>query len=757
MNERFLLNSHDPGRRDEMALRDELGLRDGATQVLVEGGHLRHMSRWLGFAISIALVTAACDGTATAIPDSDAGMERLRRLNPLLPSSDPATAFPLSEAEVALLMDVESCTPCHEGVVRSWKQSAHAYASFDNPWYRAGVDAFRQAQGNAASTFCGGCHDPILMAADAMREPVQPNDPRASAGIPCLVCHSTSRTSPEGNGLYGLEVDDPLIPDPNDDAAVAAHVERLNPDSLRSSALCGSCHRSSLGETMGNPHHLPGIDDIGQWRRSVFAQSHAARLDLPIDNAPPIEPATCQSCHMQPIRAEEDFAAEAGHVASHQVPGAHTALAAQVGGLATSRARLQRSASIDIAAITTNAGHALPAETSELQDRVTIDVVIRNLETGHRFPGGTRDLQDTWLEVVIRDRRGRLASAGIDHHRQPDPTAFRLRSVPVDEAGQPDETHLVHRFRSFAFDRTIAPRDAQVVRYEATLPRTPVGRVTLTARLLHRRHPLPMSDLACGAVRSPRGEAFSRAVETAGRVAIDACQPEPITVVAETTLALGQSADGRSADRPLWPRLYDYALGWSHQTQDRLDEATPILNRALTEARTSAEQAMTMDVAAMIAARQGRVNEALQLTNRIQALVGDHASIHHRRGQANAQVWRWANAANDFRMSVALAPEDSGVWREYAAALGSSNRFLRSLKAARHGLRFAPRDEGLLRSQALALRELNGPQSSAAYEAFLLHRRVDEQPEMLHRCQAEVENCNRDRQPVPVVQLRTVR
>src|SRR5262249_14347614 len=45
--------------------------------------------------------------------------------------------------DVAELNDVKACSGCHTEAVRQWYSSAHAHASFDNPWYRASVESLR--------------------------------------------------------------------------------------------------------------------------------------------------------------------------------------------------------------------------------------------------------------------------------------------------------------------------------------------------------------------------------------------------------------------------------------------------------------------------------------------------------------------------------------------------------------------------------------------------------------------------------------
>jgi len=679
------------------------------------------------------------------------------------------------------LDDPDACGACHQDVLRHWRQSAHARASFDNPWYRASVDAFRDARGNEASRFCAGCHDPVLLLDGSIDDEVRPEDARAHMGVTCLVCHSTVQSRSDGNGSWVLARDEVLFPDPNDDEEIALHRERLTRGPLRTPALCGSCHRSFLGEEMGNPHHLPGIDDIGSWRRSVFADSHATRLDEERD------PETCQSCHMAPRHADDDFAAdENDEVASHQVAGAHTAMAAQLGeeALANVQRRLEGAARIDVAAARVDGEWHYPAESAPLRPgAMQLDVVVRNLETGHYFPGGTRDLQDTWIELEVRDAEGSLlAEAGTAHEEREDPTAFRLRSVLLDEEGAPDFAHLVHRFRAAAYDHTLDARDAQVVRYGLTLPEDIAGPLEVRARLRHRRHGHVMQRFACEASRSARGRAFQRASRRLGRTPLDACEPQPITEIADARVQIGAgdqgsgdqgsgdqgsddqgsgdqgSGDQDSGDQSsTFTRHYDHALGLSRTVQERLDEARPVLALAREVAMTDLQRAQAHAVLARVAARQGRLEEALSEVEHAIGFVGPHPALARIRGDAYAQVWQWESAAAAYEDAAEATPNDAAVWRSLARALGSAGDDEGALDAAVRGIPFSPRDADLLRSQSLAITALERDREAEARAAFLTHRDVDEQPRLLRRCQQRDPDCARDRLPVPTLEMRPTR
>lgn len=625
-----------------------------------------------------------------------------------------------------LLSDTVTCASCHEDVARSWAQSAHGRSSFDNPWYRVAIDSFRAERGNEASRFCAGCHDPVLLVSGAIDEEVQGDDPRAHAGVPCLVCHSTTETRSDGNGSFTLDLSDVPIPNPEDAAEVAAHVARVTPSPLRTEALCGTCHRSFLGSEIASPHHMGGIDDIGAWRQSAFSGAQAERYD-------DVEANGCTGCHMTLIDAPNDLAATEGQVHSHRVASSHTALPGS-----EDAHLLAGAASIDVAATRVGQRWVYDLRQVGRGNEYTFDVVVRNEAVGHRFPGGTRDLQDTWVEVSVFDEEGTLlGQAGMSHATEPDPSAYRFRSVVMDEEGRPELDHLVHRFVAAAYDRTIAPRDAALIRYTLRTRERPAR---IQARILHRKHSAGLRALACEATRTPRGRAFDAMTRELGREPIDACAPEPITLVAEVERCLGRGCDG-TVSAMTFERLRNLALARSHSLQERLDEVRPVIAAARALGEEGPHDAELNVILARVAGRQGRIDEALQL------LEGDESVAAARaRGHAYAQVWRWAEAAEAYEDVARRSPRDPSALTDLAQALGSLES-PNAAAAARAGLRFGPRSEALLRTQSLASND------DAVRDAYLAHRRPDDAPALLRRCEELDEECARDRQPIATIAL----
>lgn len=668
----------------------------------------------------------------------------------------------------ARLADVAACERCHAEITAEWRSSAHGFASFTNPVYRVAVDRFRAAAGPEKSRHCGGCHDVALLAdglmdapvtreGDAPMPPAPASDPRALAGISCMVCHGIEDVRPDGNGSYTLAAREVTMPVSGDAESVRRHKQSVALAPLRTAALCGSCHRSFLGEGTGNPHFLAGADELTPWARSPFAGSLLARIDEELPEK------DCRGCHMpKEDAARPDAAAKGGKVVSHRMPGGNTWMAAMRGDaaqLAREEKQLRGAATIDVAAVLhpQRGARSLPAETAEIVagEPLVLDVVVKNQRAGHRFPGGVLDALDTWIEVTVDDARGRrVAEAGTQHESTgADPTAHVLRAVLVDDEGAPRYAREVDRFRAVAANHTVPARDAAVVQLAFDAPTSLDGALplTVTARLRHRSRSLDLQRAACADSRTSWGRAFAAAD---GKQ--DACAPQPITEIARAVVPLGGAAP--LAEPPLWRRLFEHGLGLGHAVQERIDEARPSLEKALALVEaggTPREQAMVVWALGWLEAHEGRTEDALRLADRAAALLPGHPAPDALRGEALSLVWRWAEAVPPLTRAAAAAPRDDAAWMRLAVALGSrGGEDQAALTAALVGLRLQPRDADLLRVEALARRALRDPEAAKVEAAYDTYRPADAIPQVKARCSMNVPGCALERTPVHAHRMR---
>lgn len=677
----------------------------------------------------------------------------------------PRSMMAMSPAETAVtgpirgrgLGDRSDCEGCHADVAESFRGSAHAFGSFNNPVYRAAVDRFRADAGNTTSRFCGGCHDMALLVDGAMDKTIEPKDPRAHAAISCRVCHGIEEAHIDGNGSYTLRSAPIVMPVAGDPSSNAAHAASVALKPLRTSAFCASCHRAFLNEGTGNAHHLIGQDDVSPWQQSPFAESRVHLLD---EN---VEAKDCRGCHMpREDVTRGDPGAKNGKIASHAFLGAHTWLAAMRGDnqtLARTRAMLEGAVSMDVAAVVGADGKRyLPADGAAVNagERVVIDIALRNERVGHRFPGGTMDAADAWVEIEVHDAEGVLiAEAGLEQEATgDDPTAHRLRALQVGDDGKPRLERQTEQFRAPVFNHTIPPRGAQVVEYGLPIPEDVRFPLHIVTRLQHRTRSLPVQRASCEAYKTPRGKAFR-----AMGADLDPCTKQPITTVAKAEAWIGKGSEDKHAElaaMPRWRRLYNHGLGMISALQERRDEALPSLSAALSAAPDDNAKSVVIGALAMLAGRQGRVDEAMQWLDQAEKLNPGHPAIAYLRGEALSQVWRFEKAEIPLAEAVDKAPKDDAAWVMLAIARGSAADPKGALAAAKSGLVFQPRDHDLLRIQALSLGALQAEpeEVEAAWAAWQKVRPADQIPRVKAKCSKDVAGCALERTPVHVHAMR---
>jgi tetratricopeptide (TPR) repeat protein len=725
-----------------------------------------------GVGIACALVLAACGSQGGAAPQGSpvplraaATAARLPRalgeFAPSLVAIDRNVARdPDDVSDGTMLSDVDSCATCHPDAAAQWSTSAHSFASFGNPIYRVNVELLRTALGKPASQHCGGCHDMPLMVDGLMTAAadVPAADLRAHSGVTCRLCHGIQGTTKDGNGSYVWSRAPIEAPITGDAASIARHKTQTQVARL-GTELCVGCHRGFVSADMAMPVHLSGLDEPGAWRSSAWTGNGTGRVDK-------VDRKTCIDCHMEREPASSNEAgAKAGTIASHRFLGGHTWMAAMRGDtehLRRLKAKLEGVASIDVAGARIRqpgdgeARWVLPADApSDIRPgtRLDLDVVIRNLLVGHRFPGGVLDIQDTWVEVEVRAARGRrIAASGVRHDRDPDDQdSHVLRTLVVDERGEVLEEHEMASFRTQIATQTLAPREAQVIRYALDVPATLAAAdlpLTVTARLRHRSRTLRMQRAVCEAAKTAAGRAFIAGARGAREVVLDPCKPQPITLIAETRVEVGRG--GKPIARPTWERMYEHGMALVGTVSERLDEARAVLDAALAAAPAGDPRARAMILVqlAQVASRQGRVDDALALIAQARPLLPSPGPPVFDAVAADAlsRVWRWQDAVAPARALAERASANAGAWIVLARALGSAGDDAGALDAATRGLELAPRDPDLLRSQATALAGLGRGEAAAALGAYDRFRSPDSAAELRIHCAADSPRCARERE-----------
>lgn len=364
-------------------------------------------------------------------------------------------------------LESETCGRCHADITEQWSESAHRFASFNNPWYRRSIEYMQSVVGVTPSKWCAGCHDHAVLFSGLMDRPLAEivDTEAASAGLACVSCHAVTRVrNTAGNAGFVIE-----YPEMHDLAASgepllrALHdlVLHLDPEPHRqaflkplhtgdSSAFCSTCHKVHLDEPVNDYRWLRGFNSYDNWQASGVSGEGARSFYYPA------EPRTCADCHM-PAVAGEDPAAPDGLIRSHRFAAANTALPTHF-GLDTQLQAVRDflaagQVTVDLFALTRDdespeAGEAAPAAADPLAlastfavgeeaaaapsryapagspgtltapldeageilrpgETVRVDVVVRTRNLGHFFPSGTVDAHDVWLEFRADDRDGR--------------------------------------------------------------------------------------------------------------------------------------------------------------------------------------------------------------------------------------------------------------------------------------------------------------------------------------------------------------
>lgn len=590
------------------------------------------------------------------------------------------------------------CAGCHAEIAVQWAGSAHRFASFNNPYYSAAVDAFRRDRAPAAARFCGGCHDPLLVEDGAIgRDPLQRDTPRAQAGVVCLVCHSIHAVpAPASNGGYALRATP--VPGPAD---AAAHAARLRPALLSQGRLCSVCHKVGLDPEITGVEWHRGQDDYDAWQQSLAAGTGVAAIYREA------RPRTCQDCHM-PL----EETASGRKVRSHRFLGANTALPMLRQDEKMRRRTeefLRGAVALDLL-VMTREGPSLQQEVQIGAAPVLVDVVLRNRRVGHRFPGGTMDSNEAYL--VVEARSGGRTLRNADHV---------LRAQPVDADGAPLLRRDVQHLRGVVYDTSLGPADPQVVRYVLDPREFPAGApIEVSAVLRYRKFSPAYAAFACAEL--PPGPARDR------------CLAPPVVEIAAArrTLRRGPARPGLSAgDFPPWQRYLDHGLGLADGLAEQVGAALPSLRKAAQFAPDRIEPQLGL---ARVSLALSRTAEVLAAGARADAIQRDHPAALWLRALALYRSYRFTEARPYLERAARRLPEDRnvlGLLSRLRGLLGPGEA-AGALALADRLLLIDPESEEGHYQRMFALRDLRRPQEAEAAERkYLYYRRPVERDQEL--------------------------
>jgi hypothetical protein len=603
----------------------------------------------------------------------------------------------------------ETCARCHADIVEQWARSAHRYASFNNPFYRASVEAIRKEEdGKKRSQWCAGCHDPAIMMAGNMTKEIVPTIPESQAGLTCLACHlMDSVHGVGGNGNYriadeqpspylfaeakagiGAEIHDALVKSKPD-----AHKRDMLKPVFRTSEYCGTCHKVSLDVPVNRYRWFRGQNEYDNHHDSGVTKNNARTFYLPA------EAKDCRDCHMPLVPATRgDVSAKGGLVRSHLFLGPNTALPHIRGDQETVKemeAFLQdKKLRVDVFAVRRDDGSM--AEAPDLRDvplvageTVEVQVVVRNLGVGHTFPGGTLDSNESWIEFTATDAAAVGAplfkSGAIDPSTKVvDKDAHFYRVVMIDEHGKEADRRNPQDFRASAHTKVIGPGTADVVRYRVVVPKELAGRklrvrATVKWRKFTRNYTefawtntmqgrpipdLPVTDIASGEATFP----------VLAQGPLPALADIPAAKVAEGTswqrwndwgigcLLQDDTAGAERAFGVLRDKVPDRVDGWRNLARTKLGTASGDVEGAvalLQEAeKRDAGNAQTAYFFGVAREKTGQYDDAIAAFERAREQFAKDRTIHRELGLIRYRRGEFDAALKDFLEVLSIDPED---------------------------------------------------------------------------------------------------
>ncbi|MEM6773044.1 MAG: multiheme c-type cytochrome, partial [Bacteroidota bacterium] len=274
----------------------------------------------------------------------------------------PAAAIPADGRYIhpQNLLDGGSCGDegCHPDITAQWEQSAHHFASFNNPFYRRSVEGLLVDNDVAKARWCASCHDPLLLMAgdlDTEDPAFMDQHEHAMAGITCLACHGIKEVDgPTGNGNYVLSHPDYAAQATTPVGTFAGlrrtlietkpgpHASAMLSQGVLNDQFCTSCHKVSVPPAVNDYRWKRGQDQYDAWYESAFSGKHP-RAFYRRDQQ------NCISCHM-PATPSTDQGNDDGFVKSHRFAAANTALP-YLNGHPEQLAQVQESLQQEVAAV----------------------------------------------------------------------------------------------------------------------------------------------------------------------------------------------------------------------------------------------------------------------------------------------------------------------------------------------------------------------------------------------------------------------
>jgi tetratricopeptide (TPR) repeat protein len=602
--------------------------------------------------------------------------------NPWLPSqAQSATGRFLSPSQFP---SAEFCSRCHAETHRQWRESAHSNA-FRAPFYKRNVDLLIEAKGIEFTRHCEGCHNPVALFTGVLTAGSKTPRPFDEEGVSCMVCHSIQKVaSTSGTGSYVMGVpavmvddkDNPVTgPVTQDDILTRPklHARAVMKDFYRTSEFCSACHKAAIPRLLNDYKWLRVFNVYDEWQ----ASSDAKQSPLPFYEKAQVS--TCQTCHMQPVEAREDYGAKQGKVASHRWLGANTAIPQFYNfdeQLQKTIEFLQRDLlGVDIFALRREekGEWIAPLGKQAFQlaagDKVTLEVVIQNKGIGHSLVPEQRDFYEAWVEFQVSDAAGKtIAHSGyLQPDQYLDPKAHSYTNRLISKEGDLLDQHEVWQIRTRAFDQTILPGRSDLVRYQFRVPELAQGPLKVAVAVNYRRFrqgwleyalnqkgaKYPVVKMAGKSVTLNLGENVAQGAP--GEADALRWNNYGISLLGQQQYAQAVAAFAKVVElKPLYVPGY-INLAVAHYSYEKYEPALRMLEKALA---MQPGNARALFYKASVLRIQGHLAEAAELYRKVLAQYPRFGQAHSMLGFIYYQQKKYALARQSYEALQQIDPDD---------------------------------------------------------------------------------------------------
>jgi hypothetical protein len=387
----------------------------------------------------------------------------------------------------------EVCSGCHAEIYSQWKGSMMANAWTDPVFKAVYFKYVKEAKNDHEKSevaMCSRCHTPIGYMADDQARYTDKLEGVAVTGISCDFCHSVAMSAGMGNGAFMNKPGDAANSDPGTkfgpfkDAESPFHGSEQSELHTRSE-FCGMCH------DVNHAHNIMAIENTySEWRTG------------PYNTGDPATTVTCQDCHMRQTpefpstgsTARPDVPGYAApeamggkqrkHIWQHNFVGGNLAVTALLGyhpHAKMAEERLEHSCTVEF----------MGEKTATKGGIYRMPIKVINSGAGHYLPTGLTYVRQMWLDVTVRDSKGKLLyrSGALDDKGEIDPAAVVYRSVLGKSGDKPEATTFLPEATQVIADRRIRPKGYDIAEYSFVIPADAVGPLSYHAEVRYRSAP----------------------------------------------------------------------------------------------------------------------------------------------------------------------------------------------------------------------------------------------------------------------------